>query len=81
MPCNTVQFSGHILSYMVKLDEQIWEGGRAVKKENTVLSVLCIVLVIVCLVLASALKTAKADIKAQAEAKSDAIEKRGLLVP
>lgn len=33
------------------------------KKENTVLSVVCIVLVIVCLVLASALKTAKADIK------------------
>ena len=44
---------------MVKSDEQILEGGRAVKKENTVLSVLCIVLVIVCLVLASALKTAK----------------------
>ena len=60
---------------MVKLSENIWGGGRAVKKENTALSVLCIVLVIVCLVLASELKTAKADIKAQSETKSDAIEK------
>lgn len=45
------------------------------KKENTVLSVLCIVLVILSLVLGSELKTAKADIKAKTETRAGTIDK------